>query len=51
MKKSNILQLNNSFIQSERQKNQHFHEERQRKNRFSHFFVYIAYLQLSSKLW
>jgi cell division protein DivIC len=32
--KSNILQLNNSFIQSERQKNQHFHEERQRKNRF-----------------
>lgn len=34
MKKSNILQLNNSFIQSERQKNQHFHEERQRKNRF-----------------
>ena len=34
MKKSNILQLNNSFIQSERQKNQNFHEERQRKNRF-----------------
>lgn len=34
MKKSNILQLNNSFIQSERQKNQYFHEERQRKNRF-----------------
>lgn len=34
MKKSNILQLNNSFTQSERQKNQHFHEERQRKNRF-----------------
>ena len=34
MKKSNILQLNNSFIRSERQKNQHFHEERQRKNRF-----------------
>ncbi|HEM3625365.1 TPA: septum formation initiator family protein [Streptococcus suis] len=34
MKKSNILQLNNSFIQSERQKSQHFHEERQRKNRF-----------------
>ncbi|NQP55236.1 septum formation initiator family protein [Streptococcus suis] len=34
MKKSNILQLNNSFIQSECQKNQHFHEERQRKNRF-----------------
>src|SRR5574344_696675 len=34
MKKSNILQLNNSFIQSERQKHQHFHEERQRKNRF-----------------
>ena len=34
MKKSNILRLNNSFIQSERQKNQHFYEERQRKNRF-----------------
>ena len=34
MKKSNILQLNNSFIQSESQKNQHFHEEPQRKNRF-----------------
>ncbi|NQQ33814.1 septum formation initiator family protein [Streptococcus suis] len=34
MKKSNILQLNNAFIQSERQKDQHFHEERQRKNRF-----------------
>lgn len=34
MKKSNILQLNNAFIQSERQKNRNQHEERQQKNRF-----------------
>lgn len=34
MKKSNILQLNNAFIQSERQKHRNQHEERQQKNRF-----------------
>ena len=43
MKKSNILQLNNSFIQSERQKNQHFHEERKKKNRFI-FLCFLTFL-------
>ncbi|HEL2383618.1 TPA: septum formation initiator family protein [Streptococcus suis] len=34
MRKSKILQLNNSFIQSERRKTQTQFEERQQKNRF-----------------
>ncbi|WP_155971937.1 FtsB family cell division protein [Streptococcus ruminantium] len=34
MKKSNILQLNNAFIRSERKKIQNKFEERQQKNRF-----------------
>ncbi|MDQ8760218.1 FtsB family cell division protein [Streptococcus ruminantium] len=34
MKKSNILQLNNAFIRSERKKIQNKLEERQQKNRF-----------------
>lgn len=35
MKKSNILQLNNSFIQSERKKSHTQIKERQKKNRFT----------------
>ncbi|MGT2757636.1 FtsB family cell division protein [Streptococcus ovuberis] len=34
MKKSKVLQLNNSFIQEERSKRQSVHLEKQRKNRF-----------------